>query len=150
MSTATIAQVADVVSRAASDSSYRQQLLSAPADALQSAGISIPSGMTVQVLENSSSVAHLVLPSRPSDVSDADLQPIAAAPSVGSSVADKLDAYGRLVVSTWTDSDLKSRFLADPASVLAERGIAVPSGLTIKAVEESSSILYLTIPRSQS
>jgi len=50
----------------------------------------------------------------------------------------------------WTDSALKSRFLADPASVFAERGISVSSGVTVKAVEETSDTLYMTIPELQS
>lgn len=146
MSTATIAQIADVVARAATDSSWRQQLLASPAATLSSAGISIPSGMSVQVLENSSSIAHVVLPSRPSGVSDDDLKPIAAAPAVGTSIADKLDAFGRLVVATWTDNSLKSQFLQNPASVMSARGIALPSGVTVKAVAESASTLYVVIP----
>jgi len=145
--TTTIAQVADVVDRAAFDASFRQQLIASPADALQSAGVAIPSGMSVQVLENTSSVVNLVLPQRPSGVSDADLQQsTTSSGSAISTVADKLDAWSRLVVSVWTDAGLKSQLLQDANSVLAGRGIAMPSGMTVKVVEASASVLYLVIP----
>ena len=150
MSTTTIAQVADVAGRAATDASFRQQLINSPAATLQSNGVPIPSGTTVQVLENTSSVRYLVLPPRPSGVSDADLKQTSTSSGTLSSTAEKLDGFGRLVVSTWTDSDLKARLLQDPASVLAERGLSVPSGVTVKAVEATSSLCYLILPESQS
>lgn len=146
---ATIAQVANVVAQAAVDASYRQQLLSNPAATLQSAGIVVPSGMNVQVLENTSTTAYVVVPQRPSGVSDADLQQTSSS-SGGSSAAQNLVGYASLVISMWTDGALKSRFLADPASVFAERGISVSSGVTVKAVEETSDTLYMTIPELQS
>lgn len=150
MSTTTIAQVADVASRAATDSSFRQQLINSPAATLQSNGVPIPSGASVQILENTSSVRYLVLPPRPSGVSDADLKQTSTSTTTPSSIAETLDGFGRLVVSAWTDSNLKSRLLQDPASVLAERGLSVPSGVTVKAVEATASNCYFVVPESQS
>lgn len=146
---ATIAQVANVVAQAAVDSSYRQQLLGNPAATLESAGIVVPSGMSVQVLENTSTTAYVIVPQRPSGVSDADLAQ-SSTTSGGSSVAQNLLGYASLVISMWTDSALKSRFLQDPASVFAERGISVTSGVTVKVVEESADTIYMTIPELQS
>jgi len=148
-STTTIDVVANVVAQAASDASFRQQLLSSPAATLESAGIPIPSGATVRVLENTSTTAWAIVPPRPSDVSDADLQQTST-DSGGSTAGQNLVGYGSLVISMWTDSDLKSRFLADPAAVFAERGISVPAGVTVKAVEATSDTLYMTIPELQS
>jgi hypothetical protein len=144
--TATIAQIADVVGRAADDSSFRQQLLSAPAATLEGAGVSIPSGYGVQVLENTTSLVHLVLPARPSGVSDADLKQTATSSSTASSVAEKLGALGQLVVATWTDSGLKSQLIQDPVAVLAERGISMAAGVTVKVVEAAANVAYLAIP----
>ena len=59
--TATIDQIVDIENRAATDPAFRQQLVSAPAATLQSAGVSIPSGTSVQVLENTANSRYLVV-----------------------------------------------------------------------------------------
>jgi len=144
--TATIAQIADVAGRAADDSSFRQQLLSSPSATLQGAGVSIPSGYSVQVLENTASLVHFVLPARPSGVSDADLKQTATSSSTATSVAEKLNALGQLVVATWTDSGLKSQLIQNPTAVLAGRGISMPAGVSVKVVEAAANIAFLVIP----
>lgn len=141
----TIAQVAEIVDRASSDATFRQQLLSDPAATLRSAGIDVSS--SIQVLENTSSLVHLVLPPRPDDVSDADLEQTGETKTGGSSVALNMDALGALLIETWADDDLKSRLLEDPLSVLAERGISIPYA-TVRAVEATSDLSYLVIPPS--
>jgi hypothetical protein len=45
---------------------------------------------------------------------------------------DFLKAYGEIVKRTFIDADFKARFLADPAGVLAEAGIDIPSDVEIK------------------
>lgn len=54
--------------------------------------------------------------------------------------------YGQVVAKTWADEGYKARFLADPAAVLQEEGIAVPAGVELRAVENTDSVLYLTLP----
>lgn len=138
----TIEQMAQVVDRAATDPAYRQQLTSAPADTLRSAGIDIPAGAAVTVLENTDTLRHFVLPSRPADVSDSDL----ASSSAGSGGADSLAAYAQLVAATWKDGDLRSRLIADPAAVMAEYGITLPAGIEARAVDAADGSLYLVLP----
>ena len=142
----TIAQVAEVVGRAASDAAFRQQLLDSPAATLKSAGIDVPSGVQIEVLENTSSLVTLVLPPRPDGVSDADLQQTGPTHTGGSSAASNLNAWGNLVMNAWVDSDLKSRLKKDPLSVLSERGISMPSGVKVKVVESSAGVSYLILP----
>ncbi len=52
----------------------------------------------------------------------------------------------QIVAKAWSDDAFKQRMLADPAAVLAECGIPVPAGVTIKAVENTSDTVYLTLP----
>jgi Nitrile hydratase, alpha chain len=133
-STTTIAQVAAVVDRAASDSSFRAQLLSAPAATLQSAGVAIPSGAEVKVLENTGALVDLVLPPKP---------------AVTSPVPAGLDAYSQLVADTWNDPALEAKLLQNPAAVLSERGLAVPAGVQVRVTAATEQVLYLVVPPAQ-
>ena len=55
------------VARAWSDSEYKDRLLNDPRAALASAGIDIPSGVEISILEDSAAKKHLVLPVPPSE-----------------------------------------------------------------------------------
>lgn len=44
------------------------------------------------------------------------------------------------------DPALKARLVADPKKVLTELGVKVPEGMTVKVVENSSSVFHLVIP----
>lgn len=138
----TIEQMAQVVDRAATDPAFRQQLASAPADTLRTAGIDVPAGAAVTVLENTDRVRNFVLPSRPADVTDADL----AASSAESGGTEPLAAYAQLVAAAWKDGDLRSRLIADATVVMAERGITLPAGVSARAVDAADGALYLVLP----
>ena len=146
----TIAQVAEVVGRAASDPAFRKQVLSAPAATLRSSGIEVPATLEVRVVENTQSLRYLVLPSRPEGFSGIEpgqpLPPSRAA----TSTAEKLSAHARLVVDTWSDANLKARLLKDPIAVLAERGIAMPPATELRVVEATDSCVYLALPPAAS
>jgi hypothetical protein len=71
-----------IISRAASDSAFRQQLLSDPRAALESElGVTLPASVKVNVLEESASEYYLVLPpasaAAGSELSDAELAGVA-------------------------------------------------------------------------
>ncbi|HEX2076915.1 MAG TPA: NHLP leader peptide family RiPP precursor [Longimicrobium sp.] len=138
----TIAQVAEVVDRATFDPAFRQQLLSAPAATLQGAGIEVPDGLEVRVVENTGRVRHIVLPQKPEGLSFEG----AATPSGGDSAAEKVHAHAHLVVDTWSDADLRARFMENPAAVLAERGVTVPDTAELRVLEANDRVVYLTLP----
>jgi len=145
----TIAEIADVVDRSATDPAFRQQLLSAPAAALQAAGVDVPAGSEVRVLENTDGVRHLVLPRRPPGFEDDEAARSGSAAGAATSPAETLYAHARLVVDSWSDGALRARLLSDPAAVLAERGITVP-GVALRAVDAADGVLYLALPPAAS
>ncbi len=51
-----------------------------------------------------------------------------------------------LVSDAWSDANLKQRLLNDPASVLGERGIEVPAGVSVKIHASTDSERHLVIP----
>ncbi len=138
----TIEQVAQVVDRAATDRGFRQRLVSDPAETLRGEGVGVPAGTPVTVLENTDTLRHFILRSRPAEVSDADL---AALPPAGAET-EPLAAHARLVADTWRDPGLRARLIADPASVMAERGISPPEDTDIRVVDAPDGSLYLVIP----
>jgi hypothetical protein len=54
--------------------------------------------------------------------------------------------WGKLIARAWADEGLKKRLLADPAQVLKENGLEVPPGVQVKVVEDTESLIHLTLP----
>jgi hypothetical protein len=68
-----------LVARAMKDKAFRTRLLADPMATLKEAGVALPEGMTVRVVENTAKVVHMVLPASVDDqLSDAELERIAA------------------------------------------------------------------------
>lgn len=71
---------ADVVKKALTDAAFKAELLKNPNAAVEkAAGVKVPAGMTVKVLEDTASVVHLVLPPAASKgrLSEKDLSGVA-------------------------------------------------------------------------
>ena len=60
---------ADVFARAMTDPEFKAQFIADPAAVLSAAGVEVPEGLTIKVVENSSTTFHVVLPD-PEAVSD--------------------------------------------------------------------------------
>ena len=147
--TTTMEQVANVITKAATDPVLRNQLLTSAATALQSQGITVPAGVTLQVLENSSTLANLVIPARPANLSGDTAQEATSLATSTAGPKSALDAWAKLVVDSWQDADLKQRLLSDPAAVLAQRGITVPPGLKIQVIEATDANAFVVLPAAQ-
>jgi hypothetical protein len=55
-------------------------------------------------------------------------------------------AYGAVIAKTWSDPSFKVKLLADPHAALAELGIAVPAGITVKVMEDTDSLVHMVLP----
>jgi len=76
------AAYAKVIAKAWRDPSFKAKLIADPQSILKQAGVSIPAGVTVKVVENTATHLHFVLPSKPTGkLSDEALD--AAAGGVG-------------------------------------------------------------------
>ncbi len=51
-----------------------------------------------------------------------------------------------LIISLYSDPELKRRFLAEPAAVLAEQGIPLPAGVAIKVLEDREDLHHIVLP----
>lgn len=146
-STCTVDQLSSVVNQAATDPAFRAELLGNPSATLQSAGISIPVGVSVNVVEDTQNVRYAIVSARPDGISDADLA-TATSESIANdgSVAASIAVYAQLVAKSWTDSSLRSSLFSNPAATLAAHGISVPSGVQVTAVESSENDLVVAVP----
>jgi len=58
-------QWAQVVAKAWSDAAFKKRLLTQPAAVLKEAGVDVPEGLQLKVVENTERLAHLILPPAP-------------------------------------------------------------------------------------
>lgn len=50
------------------------------------------------------------------------------------------------IARAWTDNSYKMKLLSDPPAALAEQGVEVPAGTTIKVVENTADTKHLVLP----
>jgi len=50
------------------------------------------------------------------------------------------------IARAWADGDYKARLVSDPHAALAEAGVEVPVGLTVKVVENTADMQHLVLP----
>ncbi|MDG3439615.1 NHLP leader peptide family RiPP precursor [Nitrospirillum amazonense] len=67
-----------IIAKAWTDEGFKARLLADPAAVLKAEGVEVPAGVTLNVVENSGTAYTLVLPARPTDLSDEDLDSTAA------------------------------------------------------------------------
>ena len=91
-------EIQKIIGKCWADDAFKQKLLSDPAAALKEHGAEIPAGYTVKAVANTDSVIHLVIPAKPKDLSDADLDKVAGGTFFGStpfSVESPITRLGR-------------------------------------------------------
>lgn len=64
----------------------------------------------------------------------------------GQRQGESQDKYVQVIARAWADEGFKQRLLANPGAVLQQEGIAIPTGITVKAVENTSDVFHLVIP----
>ena len=74
------ATYAKVVARAWSDPAFKADLIANPGATLAAAGVPVPPGVTIKVVENTDTVVHVVLPPAPaqSELSEDALEKVTA------------------------------------------------------------------------
>ncbi|MBK5964537.1 NHLP leader peptide family natural product precursor [Thiocystis minor] len=71
-------QYQQLIAKCWADDAFKQRLLADPAGTLAAEGIDVPAGVSVTVAENTEQVFHLVIPARPSDLSDGVLDGVSS------------------------------------------------------------------------
>jgi hypothetical protein len=78
-----------VVARAWSDDDFKQRLVDDPAAAMREEGMAVPDGTELRVVETTAEVAYLVLPLKPAELSEEELDAVA-----GGQMASFSNGYG--------------------------------------------------------
>jgi hypothetical protein len=52
----------------------------------------------------------------------------------------------QVIAKAWMDEGFKMRLLSDPAAVLKEEGLEMPSGMEVRMVENTDKVLHLVLP----
>ena len=66
-----------IIAKCWADETFKTKLLADPAATLKAEGAEVPAGLTVKAVENTDKVFHLVIPAKPTDLSDEDLDKVA-------------------------------------------------------------------------
>ncbi len=67
------AAMQQIVARCWSDADFKERLLKDPHGALTAEGYPMPMGVSIKAVENTAHTVHLVIPARPAELSDEDL-----------------------------------------------------------------------------
>ena len=59
---------------------------------------------------------------------------------------ERAKQWGQVVARAWADPAYKQRLLADPKSVLAEQGMAVPTGVAVQVHEATAQVMHVVLP----
>ena len=52
----------------------------------------------------------------------------------------------KAIARAWTDADYKAKLLSDPHAALADAGVEVPAGTTVKVVENTADTQHMVLP----
>ena len=67
------APLEQIIAKAWSDPDFKQQLIDQPEETLKSHGASLPEGKQIQIHSDDEQTLHLVIPERPKDLTDEQL-----------------------------------------------------------------------------
>jgi hypothetical protein len=51
-----------------------------------------------------------------------------------------------LILESYTDPDLKKRFLENPIAMLKERGVEIPPEIILRVVEDTPEVRHIILP----
>jgi hypothetical protein len=63
-----------IIAKCWADEAFKQRLMADPAGTLKQEGMDVPEGMAIHVVENTDQAFHLVIPTKPTELSDEVLE----------------------------------------------------------------------------
>lgn len=71
-------KLGQLIAKCWADEAFKNRLLADPIATLKAEGAQLPPGVSIKVVEDTPAVRHLVIPRRPGELSDAQLDKVAA------------------------------------------------------------------------
>ena len=75
-------KISQLIARCWADEGFKQKVLADPAATLRAEGLELPADLSYVAHENTEKVFHLVIPAKPTDLSDEDLDHVAGGTAV--------------------------------------------------------------------
>ncbi|MFN6535640.1 MAG: NHLP leader peptide family RiPP precursor [Nostoc sp. EkiNYC01] len=141
---------AQMLTQAVQDSHFRSRLIADPLVVAAEYGWNIPTQTQITVVEETPSHYYLVLPvlGTQKDLANEDSianQTPENSDSV-SSTAHMLEIEVQLLARAAQDSSFRSRLIADPKTVMAQKGLNFPTNIQVSVLEETPNRYYLVLP----
>jgi|SRR5215472_9317865 hypothetical protein len=70
-------KISELIAKCWADDAFKQKVLADPAATLRAEGLELPAGLSYVAHENTEKVFHLVIPAKPTELSDEDLGHVA-------------------------------------------------------------------------
>jgi hypothetical protein len=67
-----------LIAKSWADEGFKQKLLADPVATLRAEGVKVPAGLSVKAMQNDDKVFYLVIPAKPTDLSDVDVEKAAS------------------------------------------------------------------------
>ena len=67
-------KIGQLIAKAWANDSFKKKLLSDPVATLKAEGVALPLGLQVRAVENTDKLVHLVIPAKPTELSEEDLE----------------------------------------------------------------------------
>jgi hypothetical protein len=83
-------KITQLIAKCWADEGFKQKALADPAATLRAEGVELPTGLSYVAHENTDKVVHLVIPAKPTDLSDEDLDRVVAGAGPAYLGADRL------------------------------------------------------------
>ena len=92
---------ARVVAKAWADEEYKRRLLTDPRAVAAEAGVPLPEGLTVKVVENTARTMHLVLPAHPNAARGIVAGDVRVSAGGGNAIEEGLEYLGYMICWQW-------------------------------------------------
>ncbi|MEH2070409.1 MAG: NHLP leader peptide family RiPP precursor [Nostoc sp.] len=149
---------AQMLTQAVQDSHFRSRLIANPLAVAAENGWDIPTQTQMTVVEETPSHYYLVLPAlqlsalgTQKDLLGEDLiaNQTAQTPEnsdLVSPTAHILEIEVQLLARAAQDCDFRTRLIADPKTVMAEKGLHFPTNIQVSVLQETPDHYYLVLP----
>lgn len=71
-------KVSKLIAKSWADEGFKKKLMADPAATLKAEGVDLSPGVSYKIVENTDKVVHLVIPAKPTDLSEDDLDQVSA------------------------------------------------------------------------